>query len=375
MKFRRLFAVILALGIVAGIIYFAKTNTDSRRGTISLWCTAEMSAASELEEAVEDYNGSFQRDSLPVELVEFSDEEALADAFEKQEPDLLFCSHFRALELWDEGRLSDIGKELGPESPGYPKSVTSRSDAVGHGFFPVGSDIQLLVCGEDIDLGEAAADFRALCTAASEYSIENGRKPFFAADSFARLFCTQFLRQGEEFAPPVTRGGAHDAMEELYNAIALAAYDGALADCAGDCGEYVVSGALPCAVLSSAKLADLEGRLQIFPLPPMHSQDSRDNAGEMRGFAVTAGGCRNENEIAKFVSWILDSNRGSKLALKAGLVPAQECSLITRDRLWTVLLEISRDSIVSLPLPDSACILGQEEFESSFREDMSRLAG
>ena len=198
MKLRNLLGVLLAAVIAGGIMYFILSRGGGEGSYVTAWYVEGSTAADGFKAAVEDYNAGLSRTAMPVKLTGFKDENALADAFETDTPDILLCAHYRAFDMHARGKLTDISAALSGRAPDYPKGTASRSAAIGKSFFPLGADVQALLINEALCDAPGFETLEALCAAAREYTEEMG-EPFFTADSFAALFFTTLLREGEEF--------------------------------------------------------------------------------------------------------------------------------------------------------------------------------
>ncbi len=372
MKIRNLLAVLAALAIVGGIYAFAVSRPDDARGAITVWYVEGGTMSDNFVSLAAGYNKSISRASLPVRCVAFADEEAMAAAFDEGAPDLVLCSHYRAFDMHARGRLADVSAALGGGAPDYPKALSSRSASIGASYFPVGSEVQVLLVNTALTAGRDLTTLEALSASAAEYSAAEGR-PFYAVADYAALFFTEFLREGEEF-------GADDAAraakvyKHIYNLLAENAYAGALALPDGGEAAAVSAGELGCAVVGTTELPKKPSRgVEILPVPPLTAESGEGALGKTWGLAVVAGGSRSTGDIASFLTWLFSSNRDTRLALQAQLVPAQGGSLITRDALWSALTALDMGKVVALPSADSEFAANRADFERRTRSRLSFL--
>lgn len=372
MKTRNLIIVLLALFTVGGIFIYARTRTDDARGVVSVWCVDGGTASGALDELAKEYNHSLSRAQLPVEIKRFTDEAELAAALDSATPDIILCTHYRAFEMHARGKLADISSALNDSALEYPMALSSRSASIGSSFFPLGMQAQVLLVNTAL-CGEAElTTMDALSGSAQDYCSETGAA-FYAVDSYSALFFTELLREGDEFTAQLLDKptGAYKA---LYNLLADDVYSGALLPACDDAAAHVLSGELACAIVPSSALPNKIGRgFEIRPVPPLYQENDSGYLGEAWGLAVTAGGSRSADDIASFISWLLSGNRGVKLALECGLIPAQESTLTTHDALWGALIEVYKGKIAALPTADSAYAQGYEAFESEFCERLRFL--
>lgn len=375
MKLRNLLGVLLAAVIAGGIMYFILSRGGGEGGYVTAWYVEGSTAADGFKAAVEDYNAGLSRTAMPVKLTGFKDENALADAFETDTPDILLCAHYRAFDMHARGKLTDISAALSGRAPDYPKGTASRSAAIGKSFFPLGADVQALLINEALCDAQGFETLEALCAAAREYTEEMG-EPFFTADSFAALFFTTLLREGEEFTAQDAPGARSENYIKLYNLLAEAAYDGALmaADEPGAASQ-VYDGALPCAVVSVSQLSSKKSGFGVYPVPPLSAESGGGMLGEAVGLAVTAGGSRSKSDIAAFVTWLFSGGRDIKLALQCSLVPAQNGTVSTRDARWSALMKLGAGEIIVMPVQESEFIENRAAFEAEFRRSMEFLTG
>ena len=226
-KLRSLLGVLLAAVIAGGFIFYIASRPDESRGTVVIWYVEDDPLSAGLKKLAVEYNNSHARSSLPVKLRCFSDEDALAGAFETGAPDILLCSHYRAFDMDRRGKLTDISGDLGKSGPEYPKTVSSRGSSIGKSFFPVGLDMQALLINHSLCTSGSFDTMDALCAAAGAYRAETG-KAFFAVDSYSSLFFTELLREDEEFTAAVPINSADESAVTLYNLLAECAYDGSI---------------------------------------------------------------------------------------------------------------------------------------------------
>ena len=376
MKLRNLLGVVLAAVIAGGILYFVLfRGGGGEGGYVTAWYVEGSTAAEGFKAAVEDYNAGLSRSAMPVKLTGFKDENALASAFETETPDILLCTHYRAFDMHARGKLTDISAALNSRVPDYPKGTASRSAAIGKSFFPIGADVQALLVNEALCDASGFETLEALCAAARQYTEEMG-EPFFTADSFAALFFTTLLREGEEFTAQAAPGARSESYIKLYNLLTEAAYDGAMtAEDEPGAAAQVYNGALPCAVVSVSQLAAKKSGFGVYPVPPLSAESGSGMLGEAVGLAVTAGGSRSNGGIAAFISWLFSGGRDIKLALQCSLVPAQSGTINTRDAHWSALMKLGAGEIIAMPVQESEFIENRAAFEAEFRRSMEFLAG
>lgn len=374
MKHRNIIAVLIAGAIVAAFFALMVSRPDERRGAVTIWYAETDAAAAQLAEAAGEYNSSLSRTALPVKLVAYADERALAAAFDEGAPDIVLCSHFRAFDMAARGRLTDISASLASRAPSYPKGTESRNASIGKSFFPIGISTQVLLVNKSLCTDAPYADLEALCARASAYADECSA-PFFAVSAPAELFFTALLRAGEEFVAQADAVQGENYIR-IYNLIAGAAYCGALADMSGaEVAEAVATGALPCAIVSTASLSEggIDG-CAVYALPTLSAGVAGGSYGEAFGLAVTAGGSRSMNDIAAFIAWLFSSNRDVRLALQASCVPAREGTLITRNALWSALLKLDYGGIFALLPQDSDFAHNKAAFDEAFSRRMRFIA-
>lgn len=372
MKLRNLLAVLVALGIVGGIYAFARTRPDESRGAVTIWYVEGVKAADALKALAEDYNSSVARAELPVKLVGFDSEQTMAAAFDEGAPDLVFCSHYRALDMYERAKLTDVSLALSDGAPEYAKTLTSRSACIGKSFFPVGLNAQVLLINTELCVGADMSSLEALSLSAQDYTVATG-KPFYSVGSFSALFFTALLREGEEFSAMLTDKPT-PTYTTLYNLFAENAYVGALTVAADGAAEKVSSGELPCAAVMTSELpAKLPRALEVRAVPPLRSDSGSGALNEAWGLAVTAMGSRSVNDISAFLSWLFSGNRDVHIALQCSLIPVQKTSLVTRDALWNTLLSLDTGEIIALPMPDSDYYLNRADFDEEFTRRMAFL--
>ena len=336
---------LLALLLSAVLLFSAcSLGTPAERYTLSLWYVEEDPLAAPLSSVLQ----SYPEKSLSVSLRPFSDAESMTKALESGlVPDLLLGSHELAFSLYDRGLLA----EGGGVSPRYPGWLTQRSDCVGHGFYPVGFSLPLLVSRDVQDVQQLWAD-------AAAYGRWPGQS-FLCVEDFAPLFYQALLDQDLEFTADPSRDSLNRNYVNLYNAITEAAFThGLSSDCRLD---------LPCRVESSPSL--IRRSWDGYYLSPLSEGDL---LADGCGLIVTAREPRSLRHLPGFLGWLCEGKRMGRLALDAGLLPAVSDPLSPDTPLQALLLSL-RNRTLHLPDWNSGYAKNRDVFEASFRASLELL--
>ncbi len=336
----------LALLLAAVLLLSAcGLGAPAERYTLSLWYVEEEPLAAPLSLLLKGYP---EQSGLSVSLRPFSDTESLTKALDSGlVPDLLLGSHELAFSLYDKGLLAEVGDI----SPRYPGWLALRSDCIGHGFYPVGFSLPLLV-SRDVQ------DPRQLLTDTAAYGRWKGQS-FLCVENFAPLFYQALLDQGLEFTADPARDSLNQNYVNLYNAITEAAFThGLSSDCRLD---------LPCRVEDSPSL--IRRSWDSYYLTPISEGDL---LAEGYGLIVTAREPRSLRNLPRFLGWLCEGKRLGRLALDAGLLPAVSDPLSTDTPLQALLLSL-RNRTLHLPDWNSGYAKNREAFETSFRASLELL--
>lgn len=298
---RRTLILLIAAGLCAGMVFYSRREPPAEAGSLTLWY-----AESELaREAAENLLAVCGRETgLRIEATAFADEAALGRAFEDGAPDLLFCSHIRALRLDEGAGLSEIAEPLP-----IPDSLADMRPAVGRSFFPVGFRLPVLLMNTALTDGSFDS-LEALLAAA-------GETPFLGCGCWAELLYTELAATGILFSGRPEQDFADPQAAELYNALAAAVFRGGLVP-TDNAAAYVRQGLLPCALTVSTALAGYrDTALDVRPLPLPAGVEARYPA-ELMGFALLSGA--DPDAAGSFFRWLW-SGRGAETAMDAGLLP------------------------------------------------------
>lgn len=369
---RRIPALILAL--ICLLLCGCGVSGRGDQEPVTLWCLEDDPLRGALEELVERYDRD-RGGLLPVELRSFPDEESLAEAFHASRPDLLLCSHDRALALERQGILRDVRAGLGEGAPSYPASLEGSFDAVGRSYFPLGAQVTLLaVTAEAAETvsPEQLQLLDGLCACAEDYAARTGR-PFFTADSFSELFYLGMLSQLSQFHADETRDRHSSAYLRVYTQLTDCAFRGGLAVSEHAGADLLRSGAIACAALPSTALpgAGFEPGL-LLPLPGLEME--RELPALCTGIAVTAREGRGLRSAAGFLSWLFAEGRAEQAALDAGLVPASLGEMPEQEGLLPrTLLALRGERTLHLYDPEGEYWRSRDGFEEQLRAILRRL--
>ena len=357
MKKWRLAAAAALIAALAICLFLMLSPGSSSAQPLRLWYISGDCSDKALEALVSDYNRRGGKRARPVSVQRFEDEAALGAAFETDMPDLLLCSHAKAVQLDSRAVLT----KFETDADVWAQEV-SGLDGVGEYFFPLGARVTVLVTDtakcEAAGLPASWDSLEALLDTAQDYAASSGAA-FLAADSYAAVFRGALLSLGADFDPAAPSVNSED-YAKIYNALAQCAYDGGLSAAASTPGE------LPCTLAWSTALGgDLPTSLSV-SLAPLPEGGSEQRPAELLGIAVL----RHENEdsdAAAFTDWLCGRERLSKLALDSGLVPVSELGSVSD----SPLLELYDCGKLKFMDIDGGA---EQEFDAQFRRTIELLS-
>ena len=310
----------------------------------------------------------------PVSVRIFDDEQSLASAMDSARPDLLLCRQDHALALYGQGRLKSIRDE-DDFLPQFTEAFLELSDCVGVSYFPLGADVQLLAVNPSVPTKMDAAvlsNMDRLCRAASEQGTQEGQA-FFSVDSFSGLFAACLAQTDEVFLARRQEDIRSGAYRHLYNLLADAAYTGGLSYDSADPVGDVASGALGCALSSSAALVGADSSLFFYPMPVVQG-GSKLCLAEIYGLAVTSPFDRSLPYAGDFLRWLFAQETSLASVLEAGFLPACDAPWPEGGGSFIGALRATADYYRFLS-PDAAegYRLRGREFEEDFRTALALL--
>ena len=216
----------------------------------------------------------------------------------------------------------------------------------------------------------AFSSLEALTGTAQAYTAASG-KPFFAVDSYYDLFCCALSSLGAE-SPGSPDSGSPEYIR-VYNALALCAYDGSLANTADCAGLCVAQGLLPCAVVGSSELPLLfKSGLSVSALPLPESGRGSYYA-LLTGLTVIDGG--RASAASDFLRWLFAGGRALALSLDSGLVPACGGEADSALPGWSGLLLSLRDGgLLLYPTADTCPANSAAGFETHLRRVLDLIS-
>lgn len=357
MKKWRLAVIAALITAVLICLFLAFFPGGSSAQPLSLWYISGDCSDKALESLVSNYNRRVGKQARPIELQSFEDEASLGAAFETDIPDLLLCSHAKAVQLDSRSVLTG----LETDADIWLQEV-SGLEGVGEYFFPLGARVTVLLTDTAVyksaGFDASSSSLEALLDTAQSWAAANS-SAFLAADSYAAVFRGALLSLGTDFDPAAPDVKSDDYVK-IYNALAQCAYIGGLSAAVTNPGE------LPCTLAWSTALgSSLPSSLSVSlaPLP----EGGRDlYPAELLGLTVLRQENQNSDAANAFIDWLCDKGRLSELALDSGLVPASELSSAS-DSPLLALYDCGRLAFVDI---DDAADL---EFDTQFRRTIELL--
>ena len=349
-------SLIAAVLICLFLVFFPRGASFAQ--PLRLWYISGDCPDKALEALVSDYNRRAGKQARAVAVQSFEDEAALGAAFETDMPDLLLCSHAKAVQLDSRSVLAKL--ETGTEV--WTQEV-SGLEGVGEYFFPLGARVTVLLADtakcKAAGLPASWNSLEDLLDSAQSYAAASGA-PLLAAYSYTAVFRVALRSLSADFDPAAPDVKSNDYVK-IYNALTQCAYDGGLSAAASTPGE------LPCTLAWSTALGgSLPASLSV-SLAPLPEGGSEQRPAELLGIAVL----RHENEdssgAAAFISWLCGRERLSKLALDAGLVPVSEFGSMS----GSPLLELYDCGKLTFVDIDGGA---EQEFDAQFRRTIELLS-
>ena len=312
MKKWRLAAAAALVAAFAMCLFLTLSPGSSSAQPLRLWYISGDCSDKALEALVSDYNRRGGKRARPVAVQSFEDEAALGAAFETDMPDLLLCSHAKAVQLDSRAVLA----KFETDADIWTRDV-SGLEGVGEYFFPLGARVTVLLTNtakcEAAGLPTSWDSLEALLDTAQDYAASSGAA-FLAADSYAAVFRGALLSLGADFDPAAP---AEDYVK-IYNALAQCAYNGGLS------AAESLPGDLPCMLARSTALGGGLPSSLSASLAPLPEGGSDMRPAELMGIAMLRHENDDSDAAIAFIDWLCGGERLSKLALDSGLVPVSE---------------------------------------------------
>lgn len=315
MKKWRLAAAAALIAAFAICLFLTLSPGASSAQPLRLWYISGDCSDKALESLVSEYNRRGGKSARRIELQSFEDEAALGAAFETDMPDLLLCSHAKAVQLASRSVLAGLDTDANI----WTQEV-SGLDGVGEYFFPLGARVTVLLTDtakcKAAGLPASWDSLEALLDSAQDYAASSGA-PLLAADSYTAVFRGALLSLGADFDPAAPDVKSED-YAKIYNALAQCAYAGGLSAAVSAPGE------LPCTLAWSTALGGSLPASLSASLAPLPEGGSDQRPAELLGIAVLRNENRASGAAIAFLDWLCGGERLSKLALDSGLVPVSE---------------------------------------------------
>ena len=357
MKKWRLAAAAALIAAFAICLFLTLSPGSSSAQPLRLWYISGDCSDKALASLVSDYNRYGGKRARPVAVQRFEDEAALGAAFETDMPDLLLCSHAKAVQLDSRAVLA----KFETDTDVWTQEV-SGLEGVGEYFFPLGARVTVLLTNtakcEAAGLPASWDSLEALLDTAQDYAASSGA-PLIAADSYTAVFRGALLSLGADFDPAAPSVNSED-YAKIYNALAQCAYNGGLSAAKSSSGE------LPCALARSTAVGGGLPSSLSASLAPLPEGGSDMRPAELLGIAAFRHENRNSDAAIAFIDWLCGRERLSKLALDSGLVPVSELD----SKSGSPLLELYDCGKLSFSDTDGSA---EREFDAQFRRTIELL--
>ena len=357
MKKWRLAAAAALIAAFAICLFLALSPGGSSAQPLRLWYIPGDCSDKALASLVAEYNHRGGKQARPIELQSFEDEAALGAAFETDMPDLLLCSHAKAVQLNSRAVLA----KFETDADIWTQEV-SGLEGVGEYFFPLGARVTVLLTDaakcKAAGLPASWDSLEALLDSAQDYAASSGA-PLLAANSYTAVFRGALLSLGTDFDPAAPDAKFED-YAKIYNALAQCAYDGGLSAAVSAPGE------LPCTLAWSTALGGSLPASLSASLAPLPEGGSDMRPAELLGIAMLRDENRDSGAAIAFLDWLCGREQLSKLALNSGLVPVSELGSASDSPLLE-LYDCGKLTFVDTDGSD------EREFDAQFRRTIELL--
>ena len=157
-----------------------------------------------------------------------------------------------------------------------------------------------------------------LCAAAEAYRERTG-KPFFTAHAVTPLLAACCGSLGYELQGDAERDALNERFCRVYNGLARCAFEGSFLPPSENFTDFVETGELPCALISSTQAVSLADGCAAVPLP-LPEGGAAVYVPEIMGLAVTGANSYALPSARAFLLWLRE-NYSPWDALSLGLVP------------------------------------------------------
>ena len=331
-----------ALLAAAALFITYRVSSPGRNGQqLKLWYVSEDFSPAYVELLASRYNDQRQGEHYALAPRGFATEEELAAAFEQTRPDLLLCSYDRAASLGSREQLAMLeGADWD-----YLPEIEDCLPYAGRSFFPLGSAVPLLVYNPAaLEAAGITAEFSSLeglCATAEAYYEQTG-KPFFSAGGVSPLLAAWCGSLGYALSGDAERDALSEVFCRMYNQLARCAYDGCFLPPSENFTDFVETGELPCALISSTQAVTLAESCVLAPLPLPEAGEAV-YVPEIMGLAVTGANSYALPSAKAFLLWLRD-NYSPWDALALGLVPTGAAADCQPDLALSKLLMESYES-------------------------------
>ena len=368
----------LTLVITAALctaVYFALDFYLDRQSSeaVSLWYIQGDVSEQRLLALKKEYNRAALSGELPLSVKGFDSEEAMAAEFNTSRPDLLLCPSIKAEDLKERGLLS----ESCLTGAAYPENIMEVFPDAGRSFFPVGSDVTVLLMNKKLceasNISMSYDSLDALFGAAYTYTKSSGT-PFFTAHSYGDLLSAAMCALDEPFYGELRKDAETPLFGKTYNLLARCGYVGGLSDLGSGSAAAVAEGKLPAASVFLSELDDMDGEGLCVTLLPLPKGGKAACPAELFGLALTCGDSTHIQSASAFLQWFQAEGKADELAAASALVPMSAMES-TGDYYWGELLsELSRDYELRFILKGSGFTAGRDEFNSAFSAALDLLS-
>lgn len=367
-----------AVSIIAALMCIVAYNLIDRAfgsddtQKLTLWYIEGDCTPGKLEKLKKQYNRTAGGERLKLAVRSFADEEALSVAFNSTVPDLLVCSYIRAGDFMDRGMLSEV--ESGDTE--YPENILELMPTAGKSFFPIGSEVGLLVMNKKLcaeaGLTGAFASLQELTDYCNEYMKKTG-KQFFSAESYASLINAAMCSLDAPFSGNIRKDAYSSAFKTVYNLLAECGYEGSLMDAGTQSAQYVSEGLLPCAYVPSTRLNSLSGKGISLALLPLPENGEKACPAELVGIAVTSTDSEKLSSASAFLEWLNEDGRCDELAMASALLPLGTPEQNQKVYWEALLTELEESFTLRYMNRGSSFIANHSDFDASFSTALDLL--
>lgn len=323
---------LLGSGIYIYSTHYSHSNVDQNTDVV-LWYVEGDKLHDGFDDIAKEFNSltdSIGRKNISVNTRGFVSYEAVDKALRNAEkddlPDMIACDVNEAALLYDNGYTVKCSSYLDEWTSAefnedFIECASLKNQLI---TVPYAADVELMIVNTDIiNVSGKIGSIEKMCALSKEYFAENESAMFTIAD-YARFFKTTMAQLGEDFDAVNPRYTDSKNCKSVYNLLAQTAYDRGLT-VSDDPVASVISGEIPCAIVSSSDIMDRVAKLKhnigVYPCPCLTS-GKQTYSLDVEGICICKTDSNRQNASAEFIKWFTSREINHKFIADSGYIPA-----------------------------------------------------